>query len=156
MGGMVALLLARRNAARLSGIVLLDAYPALSLNTAVMPELHGSATPATIQERATAMMLAGERNMEPAARKQLWHSIQTIDMTKELSSLRVPLVAIYGGRGHFDADQTDDLKRGLQLDRVPSCDLMVVPGAGHFVHWEAPELINRRIDQFRQTLTDYR
>jgi pimeloyl-ACP methyl ester carboxylesterase len=154
MGGMIALLLALRYPEQLSGIVLLDAYPALSLNATVMPELHGPKTPTVVQERATAMMLAGDRNMEPAARRKLWRSIETIDMIGELSSLSVPLLAIYGGRGRFRADQTDELKRALRLDLVPACELMVVPGAGHFVHWEAPELINQRITRFLQTLTE--
>jgi esterase len=148
LGGMVGLQIALRSPEIVRALVLVDAFPSLALNSTVLPELHASTTPVDIRDRATAMMTVGWMLMGEAMRARLWESIRAMDVTARLGEIRAPVLGIYGGRGRYGAEQTEELKHALSLDRVSRCRVVIIPGAGHFVHWEQPGQINRGIEEF--------
>ena len=138
LGGMIALALALAHPAQVRAVVLVDAFPSLAVNDSVLPGLFGPATSKAVRQRAATMMAAGRQRLGAPLHEKLWHSVVSFDVSPRLGELRVPVRAIYGGRGRYRANESARLQRNLGLDRVGQCELRVVEGAGHFVHWEAP------------------
>ena len=139
LGGMIALAMALAQPERIRSVLLVDAFPSLALNARVLPELFGPATTGAVRRRATAMMRAGHDRLGAERQAQLWQSLTSFDVSCRLGDLRVPVRALYGGRGRYRPAEATRLKSDLGLDRIPQCEIRVVDGAGHFVHWEAPE-----------------
>ena len=138
LGGMIALALALAQPEKIRSVMLVDAFPSLALNDRVLPELFGPATTGAVRRRVTAMMRAGQARLSEERQAQLWKSITIFDISSRLGDLRVPVRAMYGGRGRYRPAESVRLKSDLGLDLIPQCELRVVEGAGHFVHWEAP------------------
>ena len=135
---MIALAVALAQPERIQSLILVDAFPSLALNERILPELFGPATTGAVRRRVITMMRAGRERLGAERQAQLWESLKEFDVSGRLGEIRVPVRAVYGGRGRYSASESGRLKRDLGLDRIPQCELCVVEGAGHFVHWEAP------------------
>ena len=138
LGGMIALAVALAQPERIQSLILVDAFPSLALNERILPELFGPATTGAVRRRVITMMRAGRERLGAERQAQLWKSLTDFDVSGRLGELCVPVQAVYGGRGRYSSSESGRLKTDLGLDRIPQCELCVVEGAGHFVHWEAP------------------
>jgi len=147
LGGMIALAVALAQPERIQSLILVDAFPSLALNARFLPELFGPATTGAVRHRVTAMMRAGRERLGAERQAQLWESITSFDVSGQLGELRVPVQAVYGGRGRYSSSESGRLKSDLGLARIPDCELSVVEGAGHFVHWEAPENLTKLLHE---------
>lgn len=76
---------------------------------------------------------------------ELWnnHPDFTIEQLKEI---KTPTLVISGDNDLYSLEQTVTLSRSL-----PNSQLMIVPGASHFVHIEQPEMINQAVIKFLKT-----
>jgi pimeloyl-ACP methyl ester carboxylesterase len=76
---------------------------------------------------------------------ELWnnHPDFTIEHLKEI---KTPTLVISGDNDLYSPEQTITLSQSL-----PNSQLMIVPGATHFVHIEQPEIINRAAIKFLKT-----
>lgn len=147
LGGMLALGVALAQPERIQSLILVDAFPSLALNARVLPELFGPATTGAVRRRVTTMMRAGRERLGAERQAQLWKSLTDFDVSGRLGELCVPVEAVYGGRGRYSASESGRLKSDLGLERIPQCELSVVAGAGHFVHWEAPEKLTKLLHE---------
>ncbi len=56
----------------------------------------------------------------------------------DLSSIKATTLIVAGEHDAIlDHDDVADASR-----RIPDCELRVIPGAGHFLHWERPDILN--------------
>ena len=147
LGGMLALAVALAQPERIQSLILVDAFPSLALNARFLPELFGPATTGAVRRRVTTMMRAGRERLGEDRQAQLWESLKEFDVSGRLGDLRVPVRAVYGGRGRYSSGESGRLKSDLGLDRIPHCELSVVAGAGHFVHWEVPGKLTKLLHE---------
>jgi pimeloyl-ACP methyl ester carboxylesterase len=148
LGGMVALHMALRAPDLVRGLVLADAFPSIKLNATVLSEFHAPRTSDAVRQRAATMMARGREQMGEALNDKLWQSIAAMDVTGRLGEVRAPVLGIYGGRGRYRSDQAAALRRALRLDRIPKCEVVILPDAGHFVQWENPAAFNAQVGRF--------
>jgi pimeloyl-ACP methyl ester carboxylesterase len=73
-----------------------------------------------------------------------YDSKYTEEISDELPSLAMPVRILWGAR-----DQWQPLRYARRLsDSIPDADMVVVPGAGHFLMEDAPERVAREIREF--------
>jgi non-heme chloroperoxidase len=88
--------------------------------------------------RATAEMLAGT---SVATRTGFLSAMGTMDLTAQLGLVKLPVTVVVGSR-----DQLTPLRAGQHIaSLVEGARLEVVPGAGHQLPLEAPDLVSRLI-----------
>lgn len=153
LGGMIALELAVRAPDAIRGVVLIDAVPSLELNKQLRLSMHGAATPESIRVETRRLMQAGKEAMGVEVYEPYWKSLKTWDVRQKLSAIRVPVFGIYGGRGLYQSTEGLRLFTDLGFDSVPSASIQVVDGAGHFVHLEESEEVNRLLMEFLHGFT---
>jgi pimeloyl-ACP methyl ester carboxylesterase len=108
----------------------LDAATEINLQFWVSPEHHDEVRPQ--QRRALELQSAHE---EPEV---LWPEMPA------LSSLEVPVLVVVG-----EDDKADFLRIGEHLaEEIPGAELVLVPGAGHLVGLDQPEVLNRLLVDF--------
>jgi pimeloyl-ACP methyl ester carboxylesterase len=163
-GGIVALALQRRHAARSSALVLASAYAgwagslppevaeqrlrqALALADAgpealvdaLLPTMFRSAVPAARVEALRDSMLAvhprGFRAMARASAE---------DVSDVLGAVAVPTLLL---TGDHDVRAPLGIAEALQA-AIPGSRLVVVPGAGHLCHFEAPDAFDGAVRAF--------
>jgi len=61
-----------------------------------------------------------------------------------LPRVRARVAAIFGGRDAFVGPHLDERRETLARFQ-PGLDFRVVEGAGHWVNYEAPEMVNRAL-----------
>jgi len=66
------------------------------------------------------------------------------DIQGAASKLKLPTLLIYGGS---DKDTPPDYGR-LLSEAIPDSNLVIIPGAGHFIHQEQPEKVASLIESF--------
>lgn len=154
MGGAVALELALRNPAWMSGAVLLGSGARMRVAPAFLEGLRDDfeGTARTIagyffaepsEERIEAAM-DSMRRVGQAQTLRDFAACNAFDARDRLGNVSVPLLAITG-----EADTMMPPKFALALgDRVPGGQARIVPGAGHFVMVERPAETNEAISAF--------
>ena len=65
-------------------------------------------------------------------------------LTRLLDEIDVPLAAIWGERDHLAAPDFD-VRRAWLAKRDPDAPFMLIPEAGHWVQYEAPDVFNRKL-----------
>ena len=152
LGGMVGLHLARRHAASVRALVLVDAFPSLDLNDRVLPGMYGPGGNPAVEARAQSMMTAGRARMPVEGRDRLWASIRAMDAVPWLGELACPVLGVFGGRGRFGIRDAATVLDLLHLSRLPSCELVVCPAAGHFVMWDDSAGLGAALTRFLESL----
>jgi pimeloyl-ACP methyl ester carboxylesterase len=76
---------------------------------------------------------------------ELWNNHPDFS-TEQLREIKAPTLVISGDNDLYSPEQTIILSQSL-----PNSQLMIVPGASHFVHIEQPEIINRAVIKFLKT-----
>lgn len=157
MGGAIALTIALEAPERIAGLVLLATgarlrvTPALLASTA-QPELLRQAARAmadgSFGRNATAAMretfvreMGGSR---PGLLHAAFSACDAFDVMDRLGEIRAPALVVCG-----EDDQVTPPKYSEKLRAsIPSAELVLVPGAGHMVMIEEPEVVARAIGAF--------
>lgn len=139
LGGMVALQIAHLAPELVSGIVLVDAFPNLKLNAKHLPELHLQGAHPAVREWVDARRAEIIARMSQPIYDEIWPSVCKFNAVPWLSSLRCPVLGIYGGRNRYHGGEGDVLRQQLRLDRVKGpLDMLILRGGDHFVNLEYP------------------
>lgn len=171
LGGMLAMNLARRHAARLAGLVLLSSTPCFRTR----PDWpHGCADEvferfradlqkdaSRLLDRFLALMLQGDKpdrqqyldiarhavdRRHPASPDGLRDGLQlldTLDLRAGLSGIRVPTLVVHGA-----ADTITPVAAGSYLaGRIPGAILRIIP-AGHAPHLTQPQALHELLEEW--------
>jgi pimeloyl-ACP methyl ester carboxylesterase len=148
LGGMIALQMALRASDVQRAVVLADAFPSLRLCERFLPKLFTPHTPPIVRQDITRMMEEGRTRMNREDHDRLWESIEAMDVSHRLGKIEVPVLGIYGGRGHYRSSDSERLKHDLGLHRLAMCEVTVLEAAGHFVQIERPDDFNETLETF--------
>lgn len=159
MGGAVALELALRNRAWLTGAVLLGSGARMRVAPAFLDGLRSDFEPAArtiaeyyFAEPSEQRLEAAVQSMRRVGQAQTvrdFRACDAFDALERLGSVSVPLLALTG-----QADKMTPPKFALTLaDRVPGTQARIVPAAGHFVMAERPAETNEAISAFLSGLS---
>jgi non-heme chloroperoxidase len=77
----------------------------------------------------------------PHVRVELLRAMQTMDLRTGLADVDLPVIILSGTR---DRITRPALSRGM-VEALPQARLVVVPGMGHMLPWESPDLVARTI-----------
>lgn len=148
MGGMVALALAERSPAAVSGLVLADCFPYLNSvvdtfggpDSASDPFGFGSvidhSTPQLVQDRIRASMSVGVKRAGAA----LFQSLVDADLRPDLQNISAPAVLLLGDRRWITPETETSVIKSLGYEDLPGLDLHLI-SSHHFVMLEQPELV---------------
>lgn len=76
--------------------------------------------------------------------KETFKNIVGYDISSDARKLDIPVLLIYGTN-----DTSTPLEMGEKLNKlIPGSELKTVKGAGHFIHHDNPELVNKYIEDF--------
>jgi pimeloyl-ACP methyl ester carboxylesterase len=99
--------------------------------------------PATIVQAYTEVMT----DFRAAGVRAMANALADADLRDVLPSIDVPTLLVHG-----DADRRAPVEVAEKLrDRIPGSKLVVIPGSGHMVTLEAPELVNDEVRRFLRT-----
>jgi pimeloyl-ACP methyl ester carboxylesterase len=99
--------------------------------------------PAKIVQAYTEVM----KDFRPEGVRAMANALADADLREVLPSIDVPTLLVHG-----DADQRAPLEVAEELHaRIPGSTLVVIPGPGHMVTLEAPELVNDEVRRFLGT-----
>lgn len=153
MGGYVSLAFARAFPERLSGLALVTSHAAEDAperkesRNRLAKEVENRGVEAVIEatlaryspnpevlERTRALMLQANPQAVSAALRGM---AMRPDLTGLLPSIHVPALVIGG-----EADELVTLQRAQETARLlPQGELVIIPGGGHMVMWEQPDLV---------------
>ena len=144
MGGQLALLYAAAQPSRVQALVLL-APAGFPFDTG----LPGIAWRALRSRgggdwRFTPIVLAGSLRAGPRVMWQAVEQIRTVDVRREAAGIRVPTLILWG-----EADRLLSAASGPPLAAaIAGSRLCIVPGAGHNLMYDRPELVNQAARAF--------
>ena len=105
-----------------------------------LPSLFTEAVTQEVVDETVAMML----DTRPAGMVPMLRGFAEADLRDVLPQIRVPTLLLYG-----DADVRSPPAVAEALhDRIPTSELVVLPGVGHVSNLEAPEAFNRAVRDF--------
>jgi pimeloyl-ACP methyl ester carboxylesterase len=167
-GAMLAGHLAAQGEARLRSLAILGAG-GMGLPRAVTPlvklrDKAGEDRVAAHRANLESLMLADPASVDATAlAMQEWNTVHARlrsrgfatgpTLRDALAATRLPLLALWGER---DSIARDNLPERLEVVRRarPDARLAVVPGAGHWVSYEAPEALHAELEAFWAGLPD--
>jgi pimeloyl-ACP methyl ester carboxylesterase len=152
LGGGIALALAIYCSERLAGMILIDTGARLRVDPNVLenarqlaageagipidPRLgFAKSTPQAIVDTVNA--LTSETN--PQVTYKDWISDDTCDFMSRVGKIKTPAIAICGDEDYF----TPPKYARYFHDRMPNCQLEIIPRAGHWAYQEQPETFDR-------------
>jgi pimeloyl-ACP methyl ester carboxylesterase len=96
--------------------------------------------PETIVDEMREMM----SGFHPSGMRAMSYAFAEADLRGMLSRISVPVLLLYG-----EADKRSPLNIARQLhENIPRSHLVIVPGAGHVVNIEEPEIFNQEVRNF--------
>jgi pimeloyl-ACP methyl ester carboxylesterase len=155
MGGAVAQELALRHPEMLAGLVLIATGPRLPVAPDLMKALQGDREAAAEllaswsqgahpDANTTRIYLQRLREVDPQSLYEDYAACNSWDCTADLGRISVPTLLICG-----EADRMVPFQYSIVLQRrIETAQLVIVPGAGHMVMLEQPELVARAVQQF--------
>lgn len=166
MGGYIAQAYAKKYAADLRGLILVDTKaesdsPQAKADRQQMIELVQSSGASAVAEKMIPKMLAeGTRKNRPEVAKTVRGLMENCppatieyalvalrdrpDLTGDLPSVPVPTLIVVGDEDAITPPKFSELMQ----QRIPNATLEVIRGAGHLAPVEQPEQVNRAIGQF--------
>jgi pimeloyl-ACP methyl ester carboxylesterase len=163
MGGYVALALARLDPGRVRGLLLIDTQSfaddeagkarreavaqdvlqngVAGLTAGMLPKLLAKTSPAAVRARVEAMMLRQDPKAVAAAARGM--ALRT-DAKDLLARFAGPTLVIVGAEDVI----TPPEKAQVMAQLVTGARLEVVPGAGHLVNLEQPEVFGKLVEAF--------
>jgi pimeloyl-ACP methyl ester carboxylesterase len=160
MGGAIAVETALRHPEILAGLILaatgakLPVAPELLSAVrgdweSVVQILAGWSQGTQTDPKTTRIYLRRLAELDPEVVYRDYAACNAWDRTAELGKIRVPSLVICG-----DADRMTPLEQSLDLQRrIKAAQLVIVPGAGHMVMLEQPDLVARAVHRFMTDLT---
>ena len=86
-------------------------------------------------------------DFRPAGVRAMANALADADLREMLPSIDIPTLLVHG-----DADQRAPVRVAEELHAgIPGSKLVVIPGSGHVVTLEAPELVNDAVRRFLRT-----
>jgi len=134
-------------AARLQGVLAAADLPREELLKGWPGLLSRAASPRLVEELVP-VWADNAGSVHPAGYRAMAHSMAEADLRDILPRINIPVLLIYG-----ELDQRSPLQiaEGLR-DRIPSAQLMVIPGVGHVCNAEAPKEFNAHVRRFLRSL----
>lgn len=163
MGGIVVLMLAARNPARIGRVMAVDILPAPAASfgvsasglkpiaDALMAELGRSAEGRQALERFVAGFGGGavpRSGSDSGVVARATHELATIDLTPELPRIKAPLSIVYGVPADPAAAGTIDRRYAAAYAPAPQARLRRVAGAGHMVMLDQPARFAAEVKRF--------
>jgi len=161
MGGRVAMSFALEHPKRVLGLVLAgtSATPfdrageqiarvrALGLERELREFIEFESSPQTPEAMKRELLEEALKTPEHV-RIALWKAVSEFDVSTRLGDIRTPTLIIVG-----DLDRGAPLAAARQLhERIPGSQLAIVHDVAHFTMLERPQLVNRHIDAFLDTV----
>jgi pimeloyl-ACP methyl ester carboxylesterase len=159
MGGAIVLELGLDPAAGLSGLVLVGSGAKLAVTHAIFQMLSenpeaffqsidqfafSSAAPKTLRER----FIHVTRQCQPSVIFNDFQACDHFDIRNRVSEIKIPTLVLCG-----EEDQLTPVKYSRYLhENIAASRLVLIPNAGHMVMVEQPDLFNRAITSFLDTL----
>ena len=105
--------------------------------------LSRAASPELVEELAS-IWADNAGSVHPVGYRAMAHSMAEADLRDVLPQINIPVLLIHG-----ELDQRSPLRvaEGLR-DRIPSAQLVVIPGVGHVCNAEAPKEFNTHVRRF--------
>jgi pimeloyl-ACP methyl ester carboxylesterase len=161
MGGAIALTIALYHAELLNGLMLIDTGARLRVHPAILqaarqaavtgrrlpPERswgYASSTPQSVVDAVYAITA----DTDPRVTYKDWICDDSFDVMSRVPTITVPTLAVCG-----EEDQLTPVRyhRFFQ-EKIPNCQLAVIPHAGHWSYIEQPEAFNRVVSAFLASL----
>ncbi len=159
LGAATGLTFAVKYGSLLTGIVPVGSGARMPVNPAILEGLKTN--PAPVYEMVVKFSFAranrerfGKVMVESLSRADamIFHGDLTacdrLDLTGTAGSIRVPTLVVCGD----DDKMTPPFLSEFLRDAIPGAKMVVVPGAGHFVMMENPEVFNQEISDFAESL----
>lgn len=161
-GGIIGGYLARRIPSRIGGFVVVGGVGFEAQNRAIslsrwrhLDEVESRR--AVHRNNLAALMIANPEKIDEIAiliqefnAQQSRHDTRATARMKPLTMVLdesdVPLAAIWGERDHLAAPNFDE-RRAWLAERDPDAPFMLVPDAGHWVQYEAPDAFNEMLSE---------
>ena len=161
LGGGVALTAAIYYAERLAGMMLIDTGARLRVDPNVLensrqlaageagiaidPRLgFAKSTPQSIVDAIDVLRVG----TDPKVTYKDWISDDTFDCMSRVANIHTPSIAICGDEDYFTPVKYAEYFR----DRMPHCQLAIIPQAGHWTYEEQPETFDRIVRTYLDTL----
>jgi pimeloyl-ACP methyl ester carboxylesterase len=130
-------------AARLASVLAAAGLPREQLLMGLPGGLSGAAPAELIDELGT-IWADNAGSTHPGGYRAMARSMAEADLRDVLPRISVPTMLIYG-----ELDQRAPLKVAKDMYvRIPSSELVLIPGAGHLVNAEAPAEFNAQVRRF--------
>lgn len=153
-GGRIASYLASQRPAWLSGLVLI-ASPSIyrpsfnvRLQNKLVPKLK-YLLPDRIKTKVAHLMLEDDyREIWQTKIKQVYERVVRFNQTEFLPTITVPTLILWG-------ENDKDVKKEIQeeiCELIPHSIFEIIPGSGHNIHLEKPNLLYGKISHFVETL----
>ncbi|MDF1564324.1 MAG: alpha/beta hydrolase [Deltaproteobacteria bacterium] len=156
LGGAVALEVALRGAARLSGLILIGTGGRLRVHPMILEMMRTAAAegqpvpppalafgPGASEDLIDRVAQAWSET-HPAGALGDWEAVNTFDRLADLARISLPTLVLCG-----EADQMTPRKYSEKLaEAIAGAQLLVHPGAGHLIPWEEPDWLARHIAEF--------
>jgi pimeloyl-ACP methyl ester carboxylesterase len=108
------------------------------------PGLLTSAVPAEVVDELVSIWSENTGTIHPAGYRAMAHSMAEADLRDVLPAIRVRTLLLYG-----ELDERSPLRVAADLHaRIPSAQLVVIPGVGHMCNAEAPDEFNAHVRTF--------
>jgi pimeloyl-ACP methyl ester carboxylesterase len=155
MGGAVALQYALDYPEDVLGLVLIATGPRLRVAPQILADLRrdypsavrgivGRSLAPGASPRLAARLVGTMGAVPPEVTLADFEACDAFDVSSRLEEVRAAALVIVG-----DEDRMTPLRLSATLSaRLPRAELVVIPGAGHMVHAEKPQLVNRAIARF--------
>ena len=161
LGGGIALTAAIYYADRLAGMMLVDTGARLRVDPNVLensrqlaageagiaidPRLgFAKSTPQSLVDTLNALT----SETDPKVTYKDWISDDTFDCMSRVANIHTPSIAICGDEDYFTPVKYAEYFR----DRMPHCQLAVIPQAGHWTYEEQPETFDRIVRAYLDNL----
>jgi pimeloyl-ACP methyl ester carboxylesterase len=160
LGGAIALATATYDHTHVSGMLLIDTGARLRVNPEILDAAReaaaqGQAIPLprwSFAEKTTQSVIdaVGRKfaDTPPEVTLKDWISDDSFDFLNRLGNITVPTLAICGQEDQLTPVRYHEFFR----DHLPNCQLEVVPDSGHWPYAEQPELFDRAVRGFLDSL----
>ena len=109
-----------------------------------VPGIFSSNAPSELIEESMRIAADNSGSVHPGGYRAMAHSMAEADLRDVLPQIRIPTLLLYG-----DRDERAPLHIAEDLrDRIPTAELVVIPGAGHGVNSEAALEFNAQVRRF--------